>query len=48
MNQFSWPVMVLAVVTLLAGAVVGDALRSAVGAGKTADAGVYYAVNAKK
>jgi hypothetical protein len=31
MNQFSWPVAVLAVVTMLAGAVVGDALRAAAG-----------------
>jgi hypothetical protein len=30
MNGFSWPVTVLAVVALLAGAVVGEGLRSAV------------------
>ncbi len=33
MNQFSWPVWVLAFVTLLAGAVVGDALRASAGGG---------------
>jgi len=32
MNGFSWPVTILAVVALLAGAVVGEGLRSA-GAG---------------
>jgi hypothetical protein len=31
MTQFSWPVVVLALVTMLAGAVVGDALRAAAG-----------------
>jgi hypothetical protein len=28
MNQFSWPVVVLAAITMLAGAIVGDALRA--------------------
>jgi hypothetical protein len=31
MQGFSWPVAVLAIVTMLAGAVVGDALRAAAG-----------------
>jgi putative Mn2+ efflux pump MntP len=31
MSEFSWPVLVLAVILLLAGAVVGDALRAAAG-----------------
>jgi hypothetical protein len=47
-NNISWPVAVLAVITLLAGAVVGDALRSAMGLHQTADAGVYYATNSGK
>jgi len=35
MNQFSWPVAVLVLVTMLAGAVVGDALRAAAGGAAT-------------
>jgi len=44
MKEFSWPVVVLAAIFLVAGAVVGDALRSAMGGGRTADAGVYDVV----
>jgi hypothetical protein len=35
MQGFSWPVAVLALVTMLAGAVVGDALRAAAGGAAT-------------
>jgi hypothetical protein len=35
MQGFSWPVAVLAIVTMLAGAVVGDALRAAAGGSAT-------------
>ena len=45
MTQFSWPVALLAVITLLAGAIVGDALRSGLGVSRTADMGVYYVTN---
>lgn len=43
MKEFSWPVLVLALITMLAGAVVGEALRSATGdaAAQEAGGGVY-------
>jgi len=41
MNQFSWPVLALAVVTLLAGAIVGDALRAGLAGGRV-DGGTVY------
>ena len=47
MQQFSWPVLALALVTLVAGAVVGDALRAA-GSGGAADGSVYVASSAQK
>ncbi len=47
MQQFSWPVLALALVTLIAGAVVGDALR-AVGSGGGADGSVYVASSVKR
>jgi len=44
MNQFSWPVVVLAVVTMLAGAVVGEALRASAG-GSAVPGGVIVMAN---
>jgi hypothetical protein len=44
MNEFSWPVLVLAVITMVAGAVVGDALRAAAG-GSSAQTGVIVIAN---
>jgi hypothetical protein len=44
MNQFSWPVLVLAAVTMLAGAVVGDALRASAG-GSAIPGGVVVLAN---
>ncbi len=44
MNQFSWPVLVLAAVTMLAGAVVGEALRASAG-GNVVPGGIIVMAN---
>jgi hypothetical protein len=43
MNQFSWPVWVLALITMLAGAVVGDALRASADGGASSGGAVIIA-----
>jgi hypothetical protein len=44
MNQISWPVAALALVTMLAGAVVGDALRAAAGGSASPQGGSGFVV----
>ncbi|MEJ0045416.1 MAG: hypothetical protein WDN04_04175 [Rhodospirillales bacterium] len=45
MTHFSWPVAVLALVTMLAGAVVGDALRAAAGGSASQPGGGFTVAN---
>jgi len=44
MKQFSWPVLVLAAITMLAGAIVGDALRAS-SSGSAAAGGMLVLAN---
>ncbi len=47
MTQSTWPVAVLALITLLAGAIVGDALRAAANGTAQPAPGTFQSANAQ-